>query len=66
MKRAAAYDRRGAEDRPRSGVGPVIVAAAARAEASRLSPLASSIVVTLLSLAIWAALWAVVSSLLRG
>lgn len=60
MHRNSAFDRAaGAPD-----IGPLAAADSDPEPVRRLSPLASLIAVTLLSLATWSAVWAVVVSLL--
>ncbi|HUC69937.1 MAG TPA: hypothetical protein VMS01_01975 [Stellaceae bacterium] len=65
MNRYAASHYRGAGERARRGTAPPIDVSA-ELVTPRLSPLTSLIAVTVLSLAIWAGIWAVLRSLLWG
>jgi len=62
----AASDYPGAGDRTRRSGGPPLIDGSAELAARRVSPLISLIVVMSLSLAIWAAIWAMFRSLLWG
>jgi hypothetical protein len=66
MDRDAVCDYSEAADRTCRTPGLPMIDAGAEPATRRLSRLASLIAVTSLSLAIWAAIWVVLSSLLRG
>lgn len=63
MNREAASDYPRAGNLARRGV-PTLIEVSGELAARRLSPLGSFLVVTMLSLAIWAGIWAALSSLL--
>jgi hypothetical protein len=62
----AASDDRAASDRTRPEAAPRLIDVSAELVIPRFSPLGSLIVVTVLSLALWVGIWAVLSSLLLG
>jgi hypothetical protein len=66
VNRDAASDYLEASDRTGREAGPALIDGSAESTTRRFSPLTCFIVITLLSIALWAAIWVVFRSLLWG